>query len=209
MKRGQLTRQAGIVAKLCLLGLSHIAFYWGVLRDQPSWVNTSLYSALYLIVALCLTLARRLIPFFVKSATEIELPTSKLLDRASLIIFFLFWLSALSLGYALVTAVLSLSLAGVHAARLWQWRLLAVTKTPLLWVLYVAYGWFIGAFVLIATVYFAGTSLSLATHALAVGGIGSRAVVCNMAAVSRRILDIGTIIVSGFLCASAHRPEAG
>lgn len=172
-KSGQLRRQAGIVSKLCLLALSHAAFYWGVLSDQPQLLYTSLYSALYLVVALCMTLARRLIPFFVKSATGLELPTNSTLDRASLALFFLFWLSVVSLGHSLVTAVLSLGLAAVHSARLWQWRASAILGTPLLWVLYAAYAWFIAGFALIAAVHFAGLTVSVGIHALAVGGIGT------------------------------------
>jgi uncharacterized protein involved in response to NO len=76
----QTRRQSGIIAKLVLIGLSQLAFIIGLLSDEPGWMSASLYSALYLIVALCLGLARRLIPFFVKAGTQLELPNSDILD---------------------------------------------------------------------------------------------------------------------------------
>jgi uncharacterized protein involved in response to NO len=172
-KSGQARRQAGIVSKLCLLGASHLAFYWAVYYEQAQWLLPSLYSALYLIVALCLTLARRLIPFFVKSTAGLELPVSNGLDRASLLLFFTFWLAVIWQGHTTLTAVLALGLCVTHAGRLWQWRSRAILRAPLLWVLYAGYAFFILGFALVAALPLLGIPLSLAIHAFAVGGIGT------------------------------------
>lgn len=170
---GQLRRQAGIVSKLVLLALTHAVFFAAFLLNDLHWLQTSLYAALYLIVALCLALARRLVPFFVQSATNVELPNSDGIDRASLWLFLGFWASVIATGHGVVTALLAASLFGIHAYRLWGWRTTAALSSPLLWVLYAAYGFFLLGFLLLVLQPLLGVPLSAAVHAFAVGGIGT------------------------------------
>lgn len=170
---GQLRRQAGIVAKLVLLGLSHLVFFVSFLTDDMHWLQTSLYSALYLIVALSMALARRLIPFFMKSTTGIELPNPPWIDQSSLWLFLMFWLVIITLGHGSISAILAAALLATHGARLWRWRSAAITEAPLLWVLYVAYGFFLLGFLLLALQPLVSLPLSAAIHAFTAGGIGT------------------------------------
>lgn len=170
---GQMRRQAGIVSKIGLLALSNMAFYAGFLMQETQWMQVSVYSALYLIAALCLALARRLIPFFIKAAAGVALPETDVLDRASLVVFLLFWLAIISVGHGWVAALLAGLLFVIHAARLWSWRSAAILRSPLLWVLYAAYGFFLLGFMLLALMPLLAIPLSAAIHALAVGGIGT------------------------------------
>jgi uncharacterized protein involved in response to NO len=72
------------------------------------------------------------------------------------------WLAAL---FALMT--------GLHLLRLWRWHDRGMWRVPLLWSLYLSYTWLLVAAVGMA-LWHAGLlpQQSLATHSLAVGGVG-------------------------------------
>lgn len=172
-RSGQLRRQAGIVSKLALLACTHAAFYVALVHGDLHALQTSLYAALYLIVALCLALARRLVPFFMRAATAVELPNSDAVDRASLWLFLAFWVAVIVTGHGVITALCAAALLVIHTHRLWGWRTVAVLTSPLLWVLYVAYSFFLLGFLLLALMPLVAMPLSAAVHAFAVGGIGT------------------------------------
>ena len=64
-------------------------------------------------------------------------------------------------------------IAVLHVQRLWRWHDRGIWRVPLLWSLYLAYAWLAVAALAMA-LWHAGwmPQQSLATHALAVGGIG-------------------------------------
>jgi uncharacterized protein involved in response to NO len=70
-------------------------------------------------------------------------------------------------------AVLFGLMGRLHLLRLWRWHDRGIWRVPLLWSLYLAYAWLVVAALAMA-LWHAGLILqqSLATHSLAVGGIG-------------------------------------
>jgi uncharacterized protein involved in response to NO len=70
-------------------------------------------------------------------------------------------------------AVLFGLMGGLHLLRLWRWHDRGIWRLPLLWSLYLAYAWLVVAALAMA-LWHAGLipQQSLATHSLAVGGIG-------------------------------------
>jgi uncharacterized protein involved in response to NO len=71
-----------------------------------------------------------------------------------------------------VIAVLALIVAGAHAARLYRWQPWRTFKTPLVWVLHLAYGWIVVHLALRALAALGWVSELLAVHALTIGAIG-------------------------------------
>ncbi|HPE59477.1 MAG TPA: NnrS family protein [Thiolinea sp.] len=172
--------QAGIISKLLLLLLANAVFYLGVLGVWPAGVMVGLYAGFYLILALILTMGRRVIPFFIERGIDspFKARNNLWIDRASLALFLVFavaQVTALGTGHvtaAWIAAWLALVQAVLHAVRLWGWHHRELWRRPLLWVLFLAYGWLILGFVLTFLAQVGMASFWLALHAFGVGGIG-------------------------------------
>lgn len=177
--RAKQWKQAAIVGKVSLLLLANAVFYLGLLGYWSGGMQLGLYAGFYLIVALIFTMGRRVIPFFIERGVgcPFEAKNHPWVDRASLILFLLFVLAELlamatgNTSLAWGAAVLALGQIPLHVWRLRGWYHRNIWKTPLLWVLYLAYGWLVGGFVLKFLSIAAGVSPMLAAHAFAYGGI--------------------------------------
>jgi uncharacterized protein involved in response to NO len=141
------------------------------LCQNTAWTGIQLVVAT--IILLILIIAGRVFPFFIERGLH-----GTLLIRNSL-------LDALSIGSAV--AVFALQLWGVsgtflaltaifavivNIARLSAWYVHRIWYVPLLWILYVGYGWIVIGFILTALSAYAWVSATLALHAFTVGGIG-------------------------------------
>ena len=167
-------KQIGIASKLLLMLTSNIVFYLGVAGIVEKGVNWGLYSGLYLILALIFTMGRRVIPFFIERGVDepVQLTNRKWLDVSSLVLFIAFWITDVFLLEPNLVATLAGILFVLHATRLAGWYTSAMWRKPLLWVLYIAYGFLVIGFLLKAAVPVFSLSATLATHAFTVGGIG-------------------------------------
>ena len=65
-------RQIGIITKLLLLGLTQVAFYVGVLINHHNTQQIALYFALYLVIGVVFTIARRVLPFFITKGISVN-----------------------------------------------------------------------------------------------------------------------------------------
>jgi len=164
----------GILAKLLLLLVSNIVFYLGLLGVLADGIRWGLYSGLYLILALIFTITRRVMPFFIEKGVgyPVQVKNWKWLDISSLVLFLLFWIADVLTPDSLVVALLSVILYVLHGLRMFGWYTKGIWQKPLLWVLYLAYGFIVTGFVLKATVFAFELSPYLALHAFAFGGIG-------------------------------------
>ncbi|OZG72323.1 hypothetical protein BTA51_16445 [Hahella sp. CCB-MM4] len=165
-------RQLGIMIKLGLLFAGNLLFYLGVLLKHPDWIPISLYGALYLVVALILTIGRRVIPFFVRSALGVELANSRWLDAASLAGLLVFFISELVSPANVIGQVAALIVFLANASRLILWHKAPVWGRPMLWSLYIAFWCIALGFLMFALADILAFSRLLAVHALALGGIG-------------------------------------
>ncbi len=164
-----------IIGKLVLLCASNLVFYLGIFEVINDGVRLGLYSGLYLVLALVLTIGRRVLPFFIERASEkpLQLRNRRWLDLSSLVAFLLFWLAELWLPFSTPAALLAALLFVLHSIRLAGWYHGVIWQQPLLWVLYLAY--------LLLTLSFAFKAISialqlnplLALHAFAMSGIAS------------------------------------
>lgn len=165
-------KHMGIVSKVVFLLLSNALFYMGVITLDANLIDIGLYSALYMVIALILVMARRLIPFFVKSALNIDVRNRVWLDRCSLVLFLCFWLAVVFVPHNAAASWLAGCLCVLHALRLWDWWAVAIWRRPILAVLYLAYATIVFGFAMKALEGVLPLSPFLATHAFAYGGIG-------------------------------------
>ncbi len=166
--------QAGILAVLLFLFLGNVLFYLsisGLVRLSP---QVGLYLGFYLILAMVFIMARRVVPFFIEKGVgyEVKLSNWLWLDVLSIILFSAFAISDIIWPDQGIVALLAVLLFVLHSLRLIQWHTSGIWKKPLLWVLYLAYGFITIGFALKAAVYLADVSPFIALHAFSVGGIG-------------------------------------
>jgi len=173
MKSGQ-RKQYSVVTKVLLLLFSNILFYLGALGIVDDGERMGLYSGLYIVLALILLLARRVIPFFIEKGVgyPVQLKNRRWLDLSSLFLFAGLWISDSFLDNVTASGWLAGALLVLHSVRLVGWHTPGIWKKPLLWVLYIAYLWIIFGFALKFALLFTDISPSLAVHAFTVGGIG-------------------------------------
>lgn len=164
----------GIWAKLVFLLLGQILFYLGLFGLLEQGVRWGLYTGLYITVSLILLMGRRVIPFFIEKGVDeaVTLRNYKWVDLSSLVLMLLLWLVAVFTDYTQLLAVVALALFAIHLLRLWGWHTPGIWRKPLLWVLYLAYGWLVLGFLLIGLAALGLNVPLLGVHALAYGGIG-------------------------------------
>ena len=173
-------KQAGIIAKLCLLLIANSLFYVGLLGYWPLGSVVGLYLGFYLVIALILTMGRRVIPFFIEKGVGVPFVARNYLwlDRASLVLFLAFAvldlvaMSTANPTLRYLVAFLALLQVALHSLRLKGWYHPLLWQKPLLWVLYLAYVWLTIGFALKFISLVGGISPWLSVHAFAYGGIG-------------------------------------
>lgn len=167
-------KQSFILLKLLLLAIGNGLFYLGALEIVKDGISLGLYGGLYLIIAIILTIGRRVMPFFIERGVgyEVKLFNSKWLDLSSMIVFLGFFIFELFLQNPAISAYLALTLFFVNSARLIGWHSKGIWRKSLLWSLYLSLCLICLGFLLFATTYFFDTEKSLAVHAFSFGGIG-------------------------------------
>ena len=168
-------KQLGILSKIALLGLCNGLFYLG----WAGWLDSGVYwgvnGALFLLLALAMTMGRRVMPMFFQNGVNypVKLKNSRFLDISSLVLFLGLALSEVVLLDSTLSSYFSAPLVVVSIMRLLNWHTSGIWRSPLLWGLYVAFIFFTLGFLLFALLpYTPLITRSLALHAFTVGGIG-------------------------------------
>ncbi len=167
--------QLGVLSKILLLAVCNALFYLGVAGYLALGVHWGLYGGLYVLIALVMTIGRRVVPFFIEKGVnaKVSLRNSRVLDIASLIFFTGFAISEAILLNTVIAGYFAAVLVVVSLIRLVFWHARGIWSRPLLWGLYVAFMFLVLGFALFALLpYTTMISRSLALHALAVGGVG-------------------------------------
>lgn len=125
------------------------------------------------IVLMILVIAGRVFPFFTEKGLKgVSIPRNPLADilaigsAASVFLLQIFEISGTLLPLVALLA------ASLNAWRLASWFVFRIWFVPLLWVLYLGYGWLILGFIFTAFAQWEIVLPSLALHAFTVGGIG-------------------------------------
>ena len=166
--------QVGIISKLSLLAIANLLFYLGVFGILDQGIYWGIYAGLYLLIALVLTMGRRVLPFFIERGVgyPVQLKNSRLLDLSSLLLFLVFTLNEVFFNTS-ITAYICAVLFVITSLRLINWYTPGIWRVPLLWGLYTAFLAIDAGFALFALAPFVHSmTASLAVHAMAFGGIG-------------------------------------
>ena len=189
----------------------------GFAVDDANLQRHGVLAALWLVGALMSVIGGRVIPFFIqRGLNRPATPAAHPLPGKVLLISAMLAAVSFAAGLndvprvwlALVFALIS----GLHLLRLWRWHDHGLWRVPLLWSLYLAYAWLALATLTMALWHLGWVpQQSLATHSLAVGGIGGL-ILAMIARVSLghtgRLLQPSKAIVAGFallLLAGAFR----
>lgn len=166
-------RNLVFVALLLVLTLGNGLVHAEILgfQENTAWLGIELVVAT--IIVMILVVAGRVFPFFTErglpGTLTIKNPLFDTLSIASVISVFALELADIS-GTILALAALVAVVANV--ARLSGWYVQKIWYVPLLWVLYVGYGWIILGFGLTIFSAYELIAASLALHAFTIGGIG-------------------------------------
>ncbi len=173
--KAKLWQQLAIFSKLVLLGAGNVLFYAGALGFLEQGVRWGVYTGIYLVIGLILTMGRRVIPGFIERGVgyPVQLLNRRWVDLSSMVLFVIFFILDTFTQFKWIAAWLSLALFVLHALRAVGWHTHGIWRKPMLWSLYCAYLFIILGFGLYPLSVFTDlVSYFLAIHAFTAGGIG-------------------------------------
>ncbi len=167
-------RQLLVILHVALLLCGNLVFYMGALGWLSEGLHWGLYAGLYVILSLIFVIGRRVIPFFIERGVDnpVALKNWSWLDVSTVVLFAIFAVLDVFTSYHGLIAGLAGILFVMHGIKMAGWYTAEIFRKPLLWVLYLAYGFLVVGFALKFFSYVLGVSPYLAIHAFAVGGIG-------------------------------------
>lgn len=191
------------VGLLLVLTLGNFLIHAEILELCPKTAWTGIQLVVGTIIIMILILAGRVFPFFVERGLHgtliIRNPLLDALSIGSAFAVFAMQLGAMSGNILALTAIFA---AIVNSARLAGWYVQRIWYVPLLWILYIGYGWIILGFILTTLSAYSWILPSLALHAFTVGGIGVLTL-GMMARVSLghtgRVLRVSNAMAIGFI----------
>ncbi|WP_349733901.1 NnrS family protein [Pseudomonas jessenii] len=179
----------------------------GIFNEDVNLQRHGVLAALWLVGALMSVIGGRVIPFFIqrglnRPATPAAHPLPGKVLLISAMLAAVSFAAGLNDAPRVWLALLFALISGLHLLRLWRWHDRGLWRVPLLWSLYLAYTWLAVATLAMALWHLGWMpQQSLATHSLAVGGIGGL-VLAMIARVSLghtgRLLQPSKAIVAGF-----------
>lgn len=150
----------------------------GIWSDDVGLQRRGVLAALWLVGAMMSVIGGRVIPFFIqRGLNRSPAPAASPWPPRALLVSSLLAVLSFALGLnevpGLWLAALFVLMGGLHLLRLWRWHDRGMWRVPLLWSLYLSYTWLLVAAFGMA-LWHAGLmpQQSLATHSLAVGGVG-------------------------------------
>jgi len=206
-RAGQRTNLVFLVL-LGLLTLANLIVHLArlhVLEGQASML-VGLQFGVGVIVLLISVLAGRVVPFFIERGANVQVHARPWLERLSVLTVVL-WLAASMLAHGTdLHEALAWIAAGVNALRLGTWHHRRLWAVPLLWVLYMGYGWLVLGLALDGAAIAQWISPAVAIHAFTAGAIGVMTV-GMMARVALghtgRPMQAAPMVVAGFLLVNA------
>jgi len=161
------------IGLLLLLGLAVLAFHLAD-RDASWWPErATLQVGLDVFLFIMVAIAGRVIPMFTNNGVRgVRATRQPVIEKGALGGVLALLAADLLQAPPAVIALLALATALMHALRLQLWQFWRTLKTPIVWVLHVAYGWIVIYLLLrgFAALGFVGELL--AVHALTIGAIG-------------------------------------
>lgn len=161
-------------AHLAVITAGNVLFYlglFGLLSNGQYW---GLYAALYAVISLILIMGRRMIPIFTRNGLQFKFEPRnwRVIDISAMLFFVLFFISVLFITDGRIASIISGILALILSIRLYGWYSGKIWTKPLLWVLFVAYGWIAVGFALKFLSLYFNIPGFLSLHSFTYGGIG-------------------------------------
>ena len=161
------------IGLLLLLTLGNGLLHAEILGLYQNTALTGIQLIVATIILLILIIAGRVFPFFIERGLHgtllIRNPLLDALSISSAVAVFALQLWGVSGTFLALTAIFAVI---VNIARLSAWYVHRIWYVPLLWILYVGYGWIVIGFILMVLSAYAWVSATLSLHAFTVGGIG-------------------------------------
>ncbi|MBL4760050.1 MAG: NnrS family protein [Mariprofundaceae bacterium] len=172
--KAKLWKNIAVVSKVYFLLIGNVIYSLGLLGLFHDGQRIGIYIGLYMVLSLILLLSRRVVPMFIERGVgyPVTLKNHTWVDIGCFALFLLFAVTDIFFVSPATTASLAAALCVLHSIRLWGWYTHGIWQKPLLWVLYIGYGWMIVAFALKAAAFAIEIPVSLVVHAFTVGGIG-------------------------------------
>jgi uncharacterized protein involved in response to NO len=162
------------VPLLICLGIANLAFHLGMAGMVDLPIRLGLQGGLDIVSLIMVVVAGRVVPMFTMNGVPgvvcTRWPSIERLAPASVIALLL---AELFSAPAMIIATIAAAAAIINGLRLGLWRPWRTLRTPIVWILHVAYAWLVFALALRALAGLGLTPMSIATHALTVGAIGS------------------------------------
>jgi uncharacterized protein involved in response to NO len=177
--RARATRQAGILAALCLLAGANAAAHLDALGVAPGAGRPALHLAIVFVAILILVIGGRITPSFTQNAmlragAAGSVRGSPWLDRLAIGGAVALALSELLAPRSAATAASAALAAGAALARMRGWQTRFALGDPLLWSLHLGHAWVALGFAAIALADLgAPVPPTLALHALTAGAMGA------------------------------------
>lgn len=161
------------VGLLLLLALGNGFVHAEILDFYNNSAMTGLIIVVAIMITMIMVIAGRVFPFFTEKGLKgVIAIRNPLLDAlaigtsAAVFVLLIFDVNGIVLTVCAVSAVLA------NILRVSGWYVRKVWYVPLLWVLYIGYGWIMLGFAFVALASLSIVPQSLAIHAFTVGGIG-------------------------------------
>lgn len=171
--RTQNKKSMVFILLLALMAAANGLIHLEILGLQEHSARLGLQLLVAIIITMILIVAGRVFPFFTERGLSgtlaIRSPVLDVSSVASAALVFVLQLSGISGFLLAATAVVA---ALINVRRVSGWYVQRVWYVPLLWILYIGYGWIILGLGLTALSAYGAVSESLALHAYTVGGIG-------------------------------------
>jgi uncharacterized protein involved in response to NO len=164
-----------VVMLIVVFSLLNMAVHLELLGLYTGVMSLVLKFALYLIIALVIIMAGRVLPMFSQNGVEKRyVVTSYLLvEKLALPSYILFMLVMVFIDNSYVILLSSIFVTLVHALRLMGWYNSQIFRVPLVWVLHLSYLFLIVGFLISAFSAFYPALYFLALHAFSMGVIGT------------------------------------
>ena len=161
------------IALLLLLGLAVLAFHLSHLGLLPWPARASLQVGLDVVLFVLAVMGGRVIPMFTSNGIPgVQATRHPWVEKFALGAVLALLGADLVQASPTVISAFAMIAAGAHAVRLYLWQPWRTFRTPLVWVLHLAYGWIVVHLVLRALAALGMVGELLAVHALTIGAIG-------------------------------------
>ena len=166
-------RSLVFLALLMLMTVANGLIHLEILEFQENTASLGLQLLTATIITMILVVAGRVFPFFTErglpGTLAIRNPVLDVVSVVTAIVVFILQMAGISGIYLAVVAIVA---ALVNTLRVSNWYVRRIWYVPLLWILYIGYGWIILGFVLTAVAAYGAVSAALVLHAFTLGGIG-------------------------------------